>query len=391
MTNDAMKTWFESKRGELRELLAGLVGARTVNPPGDEWKAVEVIEKYLAPLGIPSARHEKEKGRTNLIARVGAGSPKLIIVGHIDTVPEGDGWETDPFTLVEKDGTLRGRGSTDDKGPTAAMLLAAAYLKKHENELAGEVLLVAAADEERGSDLGLGWLLDSGVLKGDLAIIPDAASAMKTVNIAEKGLFFCEVVSHGKQAHGSTPEKGINAIWNLMEVLRRVRRMKFGVAQHPLLGGPTFNLGTIHGGSAPNMVPATASAQLDMRFLPGDSDRKIIRRIERICRGVEKKVPGARFEVKLMQGQQPIEVPQDHPLVKAIQDETEAVLGFRPGVAGMGGSTVAKHLMGKGITAVNFCPGPDVAHQANEYVTLDELVDFTHVLTRIVLRILKRG
>jgi acetylornithine deacetylase/succinyl-diaminopimelate desuccinylase family protein len=385
-----MKSWFESRRGELVSLVGDLVAAKTVNLPGDEWRAAEVVERYLKGAGIPSARHEKEPGRTNVVARVGKGAPRILVVGHLDVVPAGDGWTSDPFAVVEKDGKLFGRGTTDDKGATAAMLLAGKYLKEREKDLGGEVLLIAAADEERGSRLGMRYLLDERIVAGDLAIIPDAASDMQKVFIAEKAALFYQITSFGKQAHGSTPEKGVNAIKNLMEVIRRLDAMKFDVTEHRLLTPPTFNLGMIQGGVAANVVPARCVADLDMRFLPGDSGERIVARIEGILRDVEREIPGARFELSVRTVDTPIEVSEHHPLVEAIVRETEIVLGRAPAVAGMSGSTVAKCCMEHGIPAVNFAPGEGgLAHMADEYVSVDSLVNFAHVLTRILLRLMR--
>jgi len=390
MSKQDMRAYFESRRGELVKLVSDLIAAKTVNPPGDEWRAAEVIERYLKPLGITSTRHEKAKGRTNLVARIGSGSPKLVIVGHIDTVPAGDGWDTDPFKAVEIDGKLYGRGTMDDKGQTAGMLLAVRYLKEHENDLSGELVLVAAADEERGSTFGMDYLLKEGIVTGDHAIIPDASSNLKKVFIAEKAALFVQITSHGKQAHGSTPEKGVNAVRNLIEVLRRVEHMTFDVTDHELLTPPTYNLGQIHGGVAPNVVPGKCTANLDIRYLPGDSAEVILKRINEICRAVESDIPGARFEVEITMADTPIEVEENDPLVGAIIEETRSALGFAPELGGMSGSTVAKHCMQHGITAVNFAPGDaHAAHVANEYVAIDSLIDFAYVLARIVLRLLK--
>ncbi len=390
MSESAMKTWFESRRGELVALVGELVAAKTVNPPGDEWRAAEVVERYLAGAGIASGRHEKEPGRTNIVARVGRGLPRLLVVGHLDTVPAGDGWATDPFTLVEKDSKLFGRGTVDDKGATAAMLLAGKYLQSRERDLTGEVILVGAADEERGSRLGMCWLLDEKIVEADLAIIPDAANDMRKVYVAEKAALFYRITSFGKQAHGSTPEKGINAITNLMEVVRRLGAMRFDVTSHRLLTPPTFNVGMIEGGVAPNVVPAMCTADLDMRFLPGDSGERIVAKIEQICRDVEREIPGARFELAVRQMDTPIELPESHPLVEAVVHETEAVLGRAPVPAGVSGSTVAKSCMAHGIPAVNFAPGDGgLAHMADECVDVDSLVNFAHVLTRILLRLMR--
>ncbi len=388
MVDPAMKSWFESRRGETVTLLSDLIAAKTVNPPGDEWRAAEVVERYLKSAGIPFTRHEKEPGRSNVVARIGKGKPRIIVVGHIDTVPAGEGWATDPFTAVEKDGNLYGRGSTDDKGATASMLVAGKYLKGIEKQLGGEIILVAAADEEVGSRLGMRYLLDEKIVEGDFAIIPDAGTDMQEVIVAEKAALFYQITSFGKQAHGSTPEKGVNAIKSLMEVLRRIDKMPFDVKEHRLLTPPTFNLGAIQGGIAPNVVPAKCVADLDMRFLPGDSAERIIAKVEAICREVEREIPGARFEVKVRNSDTPIELADDHPLVAAVVEETRAVMGRAPKVVGLSGSTVAKFCMAHNIPAVNFAPGgASVAHMADEYVSIGAVVDFAHILTRILLRL----
>ena len=385
-----MKAYFESKRDELVQLTRELVAAVTVNPPGDEYRAAEVLERYCSSAGIPTSRHEKEKGRTNVVARVGSGSPKVLVVGHIDTVPAGDGWDTDPFVVTRKDGKLFGRGTMDDKGQTAALFVAGRYLKEHETELPGEVILVGAADEERGSKFGMIYLLEEGIVSGDYAIIPDASSNMKTVFVAEKAALFYRITSFGRQAHGSRPEKGVNAIRNLLEVLRRIEGMTFNVTEHDLLTPPTFNLGMIQGGVAPNVVPAKCTADLDMRFLPGDSADAVLDKVRAICRDVEREIPEARFEIEIIMSDTPIELPETHPLVRAIVEETEAVLGHVPEVGGMSGSTVAKFCMAHDIPAVNFAPGDGgLAHMANEFIRIDAMVDFARVLTRIVLRLMK--
>ena len=167
---------------------------------------------------------------------------------------------------------MYGRGASDDKGPTAALALAGACLKEC-FQLSGTVLLAGVADEEVGSALGLEYLLREGKIAADFAIVPDIAGNMKTIDLAEKGLLFVEIVSHGRQAHGSTPEKGVNALWNLIGLLNRIRERGVPMAQHALLSPPTCNLGMMSGGAAPNIVPGRASAVLDIRF-PARPERR---------------------------------------------------------------------------------------------------------------------
>src|SRR3972149_308931 len=120
--HEELHGYLQSRRGETLELLKLLIAARTENPPGDEERAAQVVRDYLSAKGISFEEHAREPGRTNLIASVGSGAPVLLTACHLDTVPAGEGWDTDPFEAVEKNGLIIGRGACDNKGPMAAAL-----------------------------------------------------------------------------------------------------------------------------------------------------------------------------------------------------------------------------------------------------------------------------
>jgi acetylornithine deacetylase/succinyl-diaminopimelate desuccinylase family protein len=376
-------------RRELVDWLSRLVAARTENPPGNESLACAVIEELVRPWGLASERHASQPGRDNLILRVGSGRPRLAVAIHTDVVPAGDGWGQDPFSVQEKDGRLYGRGASDDKGPLAAMLLVARELKRREADLTGQLLLTCVADEELGSTHGVEFLLAKGHLQADMAIIPDAASHMEKVMVAEKGALFVQLTSLGTQAHGSRPEKGYNAIWPLVRVLELVREMPRASVPHDLLSPPTMNLGVIQGGAAPNIVPARATARVDFRYLPGERAEDILEAIRGVITRVQEEEPEARLTVEVQSDQPPTEVARDSPLVRAIQQSAGEALGKVPAVAGMSGATVAKQFIAHGIPAVGFAPGDaDAAHTANEYVETEELLAFAGVMLRVVRRLL---
>ena len=226
--------WMEPRRQELVDLLSALIAARTENPPGNESAAAAELGAFFKRYDIPFEEFAAEPERVNLIGRVGSGGKTLLLPGHLDTVPAGDGWTHPPFAARILDGRMYGRGASDDKGPTAALALAGACLKQC-FQLNGTVLLAGVADEELGSALGLEYLLQEGKLAADFAIVPDVAGNMKTIDMAEKGLLFVEIVSHGRQAHGSTPEQGVNALWNLIGVLNRIRERGVPAAHHALI------------------------------------------------------------------------------------------------------------------------------------------------------------
>ena len=380
--------WIEAREKELVELLSRLVAACTENPPGNERLAASVLVEFFRRHGIPYEVYEAEPGRTNVIGRVGSAGGNLLLAGHLDVVPAGDGWTTPPFKATLRDGRIYGRGVLDNKGPTAAVALAGACLESC-FDLRGTVVLAGVADEERGSKLGIEYLMREGKLKVDYAIIPDIGGRMEQIDIAEKGLLQVEIISHGRQAHGATPEKGVNAIWNLIAVLNRVRERGLPQAEHSLLSPPTVNLGMVSGGAAPNIVPATASAVLDIRFLPSQTAEEIRHYLDVILRETAAEMAGGHFELKEISTLPPTEVPEESPLVELLRASVAEITGRKARTVGIGGATVTKQLITRGIEAVGFGVGDaGVAHMANENVEIAELTAFAQVIALAAVRLL---
>jgi len=385
--NEKLNSFVLAHQDELIRLLCRLVAARTENPPGNEHLAAEIMRETLDSMGIECLPVERVPGRTNMIARIGEGSPRVLVACHFDVVPAGDGWETDPFTAVMRDGRVIGRGTSDNKGQLAVMLTMARYLKEHQADLIGEVILVGAADEERGSDFGLEWMVEEGLLQADFALIPDIDHRMRRISIAEKGALFLKVIAHGVQAHGSAPQKGINAICGMIDLLNEIRRMDLAAEPSPLFTAPTFNLGMISGGSAPNIVPARCEASLDFRFLPSQSADGIERAVRDAASKIEEAGTGVCFEFERVMAVDPIQVAADHPLVRRLQRAAHDVLGWEPELLGLSGSTIAKPLVRAGIPAVGFGPGEETqAHAANESVAISELIGFAKVLGSFLVK-----
>ncbi len=385
---DTIGDWIDARREELIDLVCRLVAARTENPPGNETAAAAVLEAFFNKYGIPHERHEAEPGRTNVIGRVGPEGESLLLAGHLDVVPPGEGWSTPPFEPSIREGRIYGRGAADNKGPTASIAMAAACLNEC-LRLKGTLLVAGVADEERGSRLGLEYLLSEGKLRPDCAIIPDVGGNMEEIDVAEKGALILELVSRGRQAHGSTPEKGVNALWNLIAALNRLKAAEWPSAEHRLLSPPTCNLGMMSGGVAPNVVPATATAQLDIRYLPGQSSEDFVGFVEPILKEVQAELQEARFELNVINDLPPTEVPEQNRLVSLIEEATSELLGRRAKPAGMSGATVTKQLIARGITAVGFSAGDsDQAHMADESIAIDELVSFAKVIALVSVRLL---
>jgi len=380
----------ESRREDLVGYLSALVRAQTFNPPGEEHRAAEVVAVFCKREGIPFETFAKEPGRTNLVARVGTGRPRVFIPVHFDTVPAGEGWTTDPFEPVVKNGRLYGRGAMDNKGPMAAMMLVARYLKAREAKLKGQLVLAGVADEEAGSRLGVQYLLDEVGLEAELSIVPDAGHEMRIIDIGEKGLLHFKVIAIGRQAHGSRPELGVSALWGMVDLLNRLRGWRPPTTgPSAIFTPPTMNVGAIHAGSVPNVVPGRCECIFDIRYHPGTTEEDILGHVRKEMALVEASAPGLRMSIEVLSSLGPTLVPPDNPLIELLERHTEAVAGYKPRREGESGTTVAKQIIAKGIPAVGFSCGPaEIAHQADEYIELDDLARFAEVMARALVELL---
>jgi succinyl-diaminopimelate desuccinylase len=139
--------------------------------------------------------------------------------------PPGEGWDHPPFQATLKGDRIYGRGSVDNKGQMASSLLALKALRDLEIQIPGTLFVLGAADEERGSAMGVRYLLEEGKISSDLVLVTEATNG--GIEIAEKGSAGGRLISKGVQAHGSMPEKGINAIIKMAKVLARLEGFRF--------------------------------------------------------------------------------------------------------------------------------------------------------------------
>jgi len=206
-----------------------------------------------------------------------------------------------------------------------------------------------------------------------MAVVPDIGGNMVDIDVAEKGRVVLKIVATGKQAHGSTPEKGINAVYLMARLITEIEKLQFDYELHPVLGKPTLNLGEIQGGVAPNVVPGNCQVYIDIRTVPGMTRDKVLGQLQ-ACIG---KVGEQHFHIEVISWNEPHAIDPDNVIVRAIQKNAVEVLKIQPQAIGQGGGTYAKTLNLHGITAVGWGPGDDNAfHVANEYVEVKQLVDF---------------
>lgn len=376
----------EKQKNKIFSLVSELVAQNTVNPPGNEFRAAKIVERELKKYGIKYKKFEKTKGRPNIIAYIGKGKKSVFIPVHLDTVPAEEGWHTNPFKVSKKSGFLYGLGVSDNKGPAACLLIVAKILKKYEKKLKSQVIIGFFADEERGSENGLIFLLDKKIIKPDFAVVPDSPTNLKKISIGEKGRAEIKITSYGQQAHAARPEKGINAIYNMSELIKEIKKYKIKSEKDKFFTAPTINLGKIDGGTAPNSVPARCVIIIDIRYLPGQSSKKILQEMKTLVKRVEKKNKKAKFSVNLIGDMLPTKVPEKSLIVDALKKSMSQVIGKDPEIYASSGATVAKQMVLKNIQAVAFGPG-DKIHCADEKISEKELVDFTKICTLVVFNI----
>jgi succinyl-diaminopimelate desuccinylase len=366
-------------RAELVDIVRELVRHDTVNPPGNEHRVKDYVAGKMRELGMAVSFHEKEPGRTNVVGRIGKGSPSLGFVSHMDVVPPGprELWKTDPFDPVIKQGRIFGRGTLDDKGSFACAWGACKTFLAANPAFAGAagagtLYLVAAADEEMGSSLGIIYLVKECGLRFDVAIIPDGGN-MNVSIYGEKGILWVEVESLGIQAHGSTPELGRNAIEPMADFITRLRRLDLGRDFDRRFDGWSLNVGTIEGGSSTNTVPASCKVSLDLRVPKGIGKAQVLRALRKVVDGVRKTHPKARFRMKVSHESKPHISPR-HSAIMSAFDGAAKKLKIPMAYTTFGGNTVAKDLYFAGILSVVHYPGDDrLAHVPNEYVRIADL------------------
>lgn len=360
---------------EIVKIVSDLVRVNTVNPPGNEQAVRSIVVPRMKELGMEVTEYEKEPGRTNFVGKIGSGKKSLAFISHMDTVPPGEMelWDTDPFEPVIKDGKIFGRGTLDDKGSFAACYSACkAFLAEHPN-FDGTLYLVGAADEELGSALGVIYLMDEENFRVDACIIPDGGE-MNVAMIGEKGILHLTITSFGRQAHGSLPSHGKNALVPLAELVARLRSIDLGLEYDPIFDGWTMNIGTFHSGAAANIVPAKATVTIDFRLPTGIEKENVLKTIQQAMDEVKKNDPEARFELSEALETKPHLISKDEEIVQCF-DRAAQRLGIPMKYETMGGNTVAKNFYDRGMKSIVHYPGDHhLAHAPNEYIPIENLV-----------------
>ncbi len=354
----------------------------------------QILSDEMNKIGLSVEFIEAEKGLPNVVGRFNStdsSSPWILFNGHTDVVPvqNEEKWIVDPFKAEIKDGKMYGRGACDMKGGLGAMVAASRIVLDLFPEYNGNFVLTGTVDEEIGGAIGMQYILKKGV-RANMGIVCEPSDLMIT-NVC-KGLVWTKLKTIGKSAHGSMPENGINAVYKMSKILHVLEGYTFDRPPHEMLGSPTINVGTVRGGSKPNLIPDLCEVELDIRYLPDQTYKEVMNDLERIINELKEEDPEIKTEMDMIRYRSSVEVQKHEKIIQTIVDATKKVKDAHPGFKGMPSPGDSEHLVKAGIPSVMFGPGSeDLCHVDNEWIAVNEILTAVKIYAAIMLEGEKNG
>jgi acetylornithine deacetylase/succinyl-diaminopimelate desuccinylase family protein len=344
----------------LMDVLRDLIGFQTVAPPGRFYNEVVdylspifegmgfEVKKIVMPKEIFEARCEDERlfgDRANLLAKLDVGAKEtLVIYTHLDVVPPGENWGTDPFTLTLKGDRVYGRGISDSKGAVAG-LIAALKAVTSSSKPKYNLTVLLTTDEEVGGYSGLCFFADEGLVEGDYMLCMDGFS--DDVVIGSNGIITWEVAVLGKSAHSGSSFLGVNAVEKSIPVMQALMKLKSEIQSRrsslhsssalEAMGiknlMPMLNITVINGGIKENIVPDRCIIRGDRRVIPEEKVDDAIEELEMTIKPL-----GIDLEMRFFPGYPPMYVNPDHHWVSEVRESVRRITGRLPKLSGSQGS-----------------------------------------------------
>lgn len=370
------------------EVMRRLIGIDSVNPdlvPGAAGEAAisAWCAGWLADRGFLVHSLEERVGRPSIVGifRGTGGGRSLMLNGHLDTVGV-EGYLGDPFSGQRRDGLVLGRGAFDMLGGVAAILVAAA--RASATGLSGDVLVTLVADEEFGS-IGTMEVLQS--YRADAAIVAEPSELCLT--LAHRGFAWFEIELSGLAAHGSQPERGVDAIEHAGLVLRALDglrdRLEAGPG-HPLLGHGTVRVSMIRGGTEAATVAAACTLTIERRTLPGETPDEVEAELRGLLEAIAGRVADFRFGLTRLVARAAFEADPEWPIVLLAAAEAERVLGHPPATRGEPFWTDAGLLREAEIPCLVLGVAGGGAHADVEWAEEASVLRLTDILTGTIAR-----
>jgi succinyl-diaminopimelate desuccinylase len=401
----------EARREELVELARALIRFPTINPPGEAYQpCAEFIGRRLGARGfaVDYVRAAGTPGdserypRINVIARrEGKVAGHCVhFNSHIDVVQTGAGWTLDPFAALIRDGKIYGRGACDMKGGLAASIIAVEALIDSGAQLPGALEISGTVDEESGGYGGVHYLAQRGWFsppRVDHVIIPEPLNVDR-VCIGHRGVWWAEIETHGRMAHGSMPFLGDCAVRHMNAFIDRLeqdlypklaaRRTDMPVvpsgARHS-----TMNINSIHGGQAETSgfpapcVPDSCRMVIDRRLLIEENMDGVKAEVRALLDRLVAERDGFAYELRDIFEVQPTMADRNGPVASSTAAAIQRVIGREAEFVCSPGTYDQKHIdrIGKLRDCIAYGPGIlDLAHQPDEYVLIEDMVNSAKVM-----------
>ncbi|RZO35548.1 MAG: acetylornithine deacetylase/succinyl-diaminopimelate desuccinylase family protein [Rhodobacteraceae bacterium] len=414
MTNDQkLMLEIESRKKSLIELTQDLIRMPTVNPPCANYLEIcEFLKKRLEASGFETqlirakgAIADSDKyPRWNIVAKYAGKNPGDCVHfnSHTDVVEVGHGWTKDPFGGELHDGKIYGRGACDMKGGLATSIIAAEAFIATYPDFNGSIEISGTADEESGGFGGVAYLAEKGFFKHvNHVIIPEPLNKDR-VCIGHRGVWWAEVETKGRIAHGSMPFLGDCAVRHMGAVLEQLEEKLYPALKDKKTTMPvvpdgakesTLNINSIHGGEAeqeedytglpsPN-VPDRCRIVIDRRFLIEEKLPEVKSEIYELLNNLKENRQNFDFEIRDMHEVHPTMAPKDAPVVTTISNAIKDVLGKTAEQVVSPGTYDQKHIdrIGKLDNCIAYGPGIlDLAHQPDEWIGVDDMIDSAKIM-----------
>ena len=369
----------------MKEFLQKLIQAETTAERG-ELAAAQIISAELALSGIDYQIDSWDKTRANITAWVKSlgRKPALLFASHLDVVGPGEAtWQHPPFAAVESDGKIHGRGAADMKGGITAIVTAIRQIVDARTPLQGDIIFFGAAGEETDSCGAKRFISNQSAMPKLAGVVVTEPTDFEIVT-AHRGLLWLKVETHGKAAHGSTPELGINAIASMRCLLDELENYKIPFRPHPLLGKCSMSINTIAGGKEINIVPDICTVGIDIRTLPTQNHQDIVKGLEKIFAQLKQKNSQFAAKVSVVRDVEALETDCNSDFVRAFctvvgTTQTKAV-GF---------ATDGPYFASLGAPVVVFGPGKSqLCHQPDEYISIADVEKAIQHYKNIILEFL---
>jgi succinyl-diaminopimelate desuccinylase len=401
----------EARRDELVELARALIRFPTINPPGEAYQpCAEFIGRRLSDRGF-AVNYVRAAGtpgdserypRINVIGRRegNVAGPCVHFNGHIDVVETGAGWTLDPFAAVIRDGKIYGRGACDMKGGLAASIIAVEALIDSGANLPGAIEISGTVDEESGGYGGVHYLAQRGWFsppRVDHVIIPEPLNVDR-VCIGHRGVWWAEIETHGRMAHGSMPFLGDCAVRHMNAFIDRLERdlyPKLGARRTDMPVVPsgarhsTLNINSIHGGQAETSgfpapcVPDSCRMVIDRRLLIEEDMDEVKGEVRALLEQLVAERAGFRYELRDIFEVRPTMTDRNGPVARSTAAAIQRVMGREAEFVCSPGTYDQKHIdrIGKLRDCIAYGPGIlDLAHQPDEYVRIDDMMNSAKVM-----------